>query len=106
MIAEIPPEETPLASLEELPNSLGQEGLTSVRLLQQSASRLMRLMDASVTESDLTQSEAGMGRVESHKIQTAINCADALTQIVSTQVNMLKVLKDLRSAKSGRETGN
>lgn len=84
---------------EGLPTTLNKEGLTSVQLLRKSASKLMNLMDECVSESDLEKAKEGTQRVETHRIQTAVNCADSLTQIVQTQVNLLKVMTDLMKAK-------
>lgn len=79
---------------EDFHKSLSQEGLTSIQLLRKSSNRLMRLMEECVHDSDLDKSADGTQRVESHRIQTAINCADSLTNVVNTQVQLLKVLKD------------
>ncbi len=81
---------------DELQENLQREGLTSAQLLNASANKLMRLMEESVTESDLQKSAEGVMRVEPHKIQQSIDCANAIAGLLQTQVNIVKAMSQLK----------
>jgi len=72
--------------------NLERESLDSMSLLNKSANKLMRLMDECVKEDDLEQSREGIKRVEGHKIESAISCANAIAMTIQTQVNLVKSL--------------
>lgn len=84
-----------LALSEEFRKNLKAEGLSSARLLQSSGNNLLKLMEESVSSSDLEKAADGVTRVESHRILTAVQCANALTQTVQAQVKILEVLKGM-----------
>lgn len=76
-------------------NSLETVGLTSSQLLRQSAEKLLACMEAIVSKADLDKSTEGVLRVEPHRVETVIKCANALTSITQTQVNIIKAIKDI-----------
>lgn len=79
---------------EDSSKSLKAEGLSSMRLLKKSGNRLMRLMEECVKDSDLDRSSTGGAGIESHRIELAINCGNALAHTIQTQVNMFKAMSD------------
>lgn len=76
--------------------SLPMEGLSSMRLLHRSANRLMTLIEECVSDSDLARSTDGNGRVESHRIEQAVQAANALAGTIQVQANLLKALTGLK----------
>jgi hypothetical protein len=79
------------ASLE----NFGAEGFHSVNLLKKSANRLMDIMQACVSETDLEKAKESIQNLEMHKVEMAIKCANGIQQSIQTQVNILKVAKEL-----------
>lgn len=71
--------------------------LDSMNLLKQSSNRLLNLMKESVSDLDLQRATDGDKRVEAHRIDTAIQSANALAQTVQVQVNMLKAITGFRN---------
>lgn len=86
-IAKLTPSDRPRATLETV-------ALDSMSLLQKSGNKLMVLIEECVKESDLERSADGTQRVESHRIQQALDGAKALAQTVQVQVNMVKAVSD------------
>lgn len=73
--------------------------LDSMSLLQRSGNRLMVLIEECVSETDLEKAKTGDKRVESHRIEQAIQAANALAATVQTQVNMVRAVADLLGEK-------
>lgn len=70
----------------------------SMSLLNKSAERLMDLIDECVSSNDLAKSKEGTQRVESHRIESAINAANALAHTMQTGTNLVKAMTDLLKA--------
>lgn len=90
---------TPEGTPETLPvlsgasvKALETESLTSMSLLAKSSNRLMTIMQDCVSDSDLEKSAEGTQRLELHRIEVAIKCANAITQNIQTQVNIANVM--------------
>lgn len=95
-LQKLPPteiDETQLVSSEELSKTLDAAGLRSMTLLKQSADRLMKLMESSVSDSDMERARDGAQDVPLHKVEIAMKCANTLATTVQTQINMLKAIK-------------
>lgn len=67
--------------------SIELASLDILNLSKRSANRLMKLMEASVTDKDLEKQG-----VNPDRIKTAVECANALTQVVQTNINLIKAL--------------
>lgn len=88
-------EETPGIQPELLDGSkqtLEKAALDSMRLLQKSGNKLMDLLEASVSDSEIKKSQEEIQKIEAHRIETAIQCANALATTIQTQVNMVKAM--------------
>lgn len=86
--------ETPQESSGALQKILSREGSTSMTQLSKCENKLLDLMDECVSASDLDRAKDGSKRVESHRIDQAIQLANALSNVMQTKVNMLKAMKD------------
>lgn len=85
-------EETLPALSDDSQKNLEKAGLDSMTLLSRSANKLMRIMDACVTDSDLDRANDGGARIDSHRGDQAIQCANAIAHTIQTQVNMVKAM--------------
>lgn len=89
-------DETLMSELSVRPQgTFEQAGLTSMRMLHKSANRLLKLMGECVTDSDLDRSKDGVHRVESHRIELAIQAANAIATTVQTQANLVKSMASI-----------
>jgi hypothetical protein len=90
--------ETQPESSDEHSKSILVDSSAILNLSKRSASRLMSLMEATVTDEDLNvdRSMSGQGALSLQRVQVAIQAANAITGIVQANVNLLKAIKDGR----------
>jgi hypothetical protein len=69
--------------LEELPQDLQAEGLTSMKLLRKSGNILIESMDS-------------VSKLPEHNVMEVVEMAKALSLTVQTQANLFKALKDFK----------
>lgn len=77
---------------EEQPQSLEMESLSILSLSKSSAEHLHKLMKSCVSKSDFERSDEGTTKIPMHQIDMSVKCANAITQIVQTNINLLKCL--------------
>lgn len=77
---------------------LEEASLDSMSLLSKSANRLMDLMSASVSTSQIQNSMEGVKHVELHRIDSAIKCAQALSGTIQVQCNIVKAMAEFKKA--------
>lgn len=75
--------------------NLERVALDSMTLLKKSANKSMELMDECVSETDLQRGRDGGQKVESHRIELAISCANSIANTIQTQVNMVNAFTKL-----------
>ena len=72
---------------------LVRSGLLDLQL--RSANRLLNLMEATVTDSDLERSKEETRNLELYKVEVAIKCANAITNIVQANINLFKAVNKI-----------
>lgn len=84
----------PNEDLKQLSETLKREGLGSVRLMNDSAKQLFKLMNGLVGPDDHSKADAGVRLLDVDRVKTATECARQITQVVKTQVEVLRFLKE------------
>ncbi len=77
-------------SSEDLQRNLKKVSLDSLTLLSRSANKLMVLMEESVRQQDVDKSIEGVQKLDPFRLDMAIKCANAISQTIQTQVNIVK----------------
>lgn len=80
--------ESSVASLQ----NIEMASLDILSLSKNSANRLMRLMEVSVSDTDFQKDADGVEKIPLHKIDTQVKLANAITQIVQSNINLLKAI--------------
>lgn len=86
-------EKTQPESLDAPLKTIEMESLTILDLSKRSAGRLLSLMELSVSDEMIQKQKDEILSVELDRIKTAIDCANAISNTVQTNINLLKAIK-------------